>query len=140
MTLKYLSGVTLALLLGVCPLSNAQEVPAGYTSIDQYGQSDAVKVEEVKPAVPLDQQNLTYVVEPGASFRDTLESWLTRVEWQKLAWKLPPDTDFTLGARAEFTGDFVTVTKKFVNSLGSEAKFNVHFKKGNRLLVVEPGQ
>lgn len=137
MTLKPFPGVVLALLLGLSSFTHAQEAPDGYTSLDQYGQQDVKKVEDA-PAVPLDKQNLTYVVESGASFRETLDLWLERVGWQKLSWKLPADTDFTLGAHAEFTGDFITATSSFINSLGAEAKIRVHFKKGNRLMVVEP--
>jgi hypothetical protein len=57
---------------------------------------------------------------------------------QPLSWGLPEDTDFTLGANGEFPGDFITATRAFVKSLGSEAELKVHFNQGNLLVVVEP--
>lgn len=76
----------------------------------------------------------------GASLRATLEQWARQAGWQPLAWKLPEDTDFTLGASARFEGDFVTATRNFVASLGAEAELRVRFNQGNRLAVVEPLQ
>lgn len=137
MTPKNFSGVVLAFMLGFSAHAMAQEAPEGYTSLDQYGQ-EAPKKQEAAAEVPLDLQSRTYSVEFGASFRETLDAWLQQVGWQKLSWKLPPDTDFTLGGRGDFKGDFVTATTAFVNSLGKEAKIHVHFNKGNRLLVVSP--
>lgn len=76
----------------------------------------------------------------GASLRATLEQWARQAGWQPLAWKLPEDTDFTLGASARFEGDFITATRNFVASLGAEAELRVRFNQGNRLAVVEPLQ
>lgn len=72
--------------------------------------------------------------------RATLEQWARQAGWQPLAWKLPEDTDFTLGASARFEGDFITATRNFVASLGAEAELRVRFNQGNRLAVVEPLQ
>jgi len=76
----------------------------------------------------------------GASLRGTLEQWARQAGWQPLTWKLPEDTDFTLGASARFDGDFITATRNFVAALGSEAQLRVRFNQGNRLAVVEPLQ
>ncbi len=123
---------TLVLLVGGLPAAFAQKAPAGYLSLEQYD-SARQKPAEAKAAV-------VYEAVRGASLRATLERWAVQSGWQPLAWKLPEETDFTLGASARFEGDFLTATRAFVASLGPEAELRVRFNQGNRLVVVEPLQ
>ena len=126
---------TIALLVGASLPAAAQtapSAPSGYLSLEQYDQS---RQTEPKAAVPT-----VYEVVRGASLRATLERWALASGWQALAWKLPEETDFTLGAAARYEGDFVTATRAFINSLGPEAELRVRFNQGNRLVVVEPLQ
>lgn len=140
------------------PMSQAHLVPnqhAGTHQLPSLGNGSLANV----PTVPVHQpqgfvapapgvpQHLTggpgttlFDAVRGASLRATLEQWARQAGWQPLAWKLPDDTDFTLGASARFEGDFVTATRNFVAALGAEANLRVRFNQGNRLAVVEPMQ
>lgn len=124
--------VTLALLLGAVYPAAAQQAPSGYLSLDQY--------EQTRQPAPKATAPVVYEVVRGTSLRATLERWASISGWQPLAWKLPEETDFTLGASAKFEGDFITATRAFVASLGPEAELRVRFNQGNRLVVVEPLQ
>ncbi len=110
----------------------AQQPPSGYLSLEQY---ETATVKPATASVPV-----VYEAVRGASLRATLERWASLSGWQPLAWKLPEETDFTLGASARFEGDFVTATRAFVSALGPEAELRVRFNQGNRLVVVEPLQ
>lgn len=127
----------------------AQQAPVGYLSLDQYDKTrtsaqaaSSAKFETLAKGVAQDsvKSPVSYDVVRGASLRATLEQWAAMSGWQPLVWKLPEDTDFTLGGSAHFEGDFVTATRSFINSLGAEAELRVHFSQGNRLVVVEPLQ
>lgn len=119
-----------ALSAGSCLAQSAP--PSGYLSLDQYGQAKDSAV----PAVA--KPGALFEATRGASLRATLEKWVADAGWQPLAWKLPDETDFTLGASAKFQGDLVTATKAFIEALGPEAELRVRFNSGNRLVVVEP--
>jgi hypothetical protein len=130
MTHVSISGLVLALSLGCASLSHAQATPSGYTSLEGY--SENVGSADGSPAIP------EFKAERGASLRTTLELWAEQAGWQPLSWKLPEETDFTLGASHTFKGDFVSVTRAFVAALGPEAELRVAFNQGNLLMVVEP--
>jgi len=100
-------------LVGGLTSAHAQQAPSGYLSLEQYD-SARQKPAEAKASV-------VYEAVRGASLRATLEHWAALSGWQPLAWKLPEETDFTLGASARFEGDFITATRAFVASLGPEA-------------------
>lgn len=117
--------------MGCAAPAFAQAPPQGYIPLEQYGAPPDTAGQPVE--VPK-----VFEVVRGASLRATLERWAKESGWQPLSWGLPEATDFTLGADGQFSGDFITATRSFVNSLGSEAKLRVQFNQGNRLVVVEP--
>lgn len=94
-----------------------------------------VIVEAPKAEAPAQQE---FTVVRGDSLRATLERWSKQAGWQEIAWKLPEDSDFTLGANATFNADLVTATRAFVRALGIEAELRVRFSQGNKLMIVEP--
>lgn len=130
--MKKAAFATLALLVGGLTSAHAQQAPSGYLSLEQYDSARQKPTEAKASGV--------YEAVRGASLRATLERWASLSGWQPLAWKLPEETDFTLGASARFEGDFITATRAFVASLGPEAEMRVRFNQGNRLVVVEPMQ
>lgn len=127
------SGLVLAFAIGCMASALAQSAPTGYRSLDEPETTVATSQEAANPSAPN-----TYVAERGTSLRTTLEQWSKKAGWQPISWKLPEDLDFTLGAQGVFNGDFVTATRAFINSLGTEAELHVQFNQGNRLLVVGP--
>ena len=108
------------------PAMSQETPPKGYYSLDQ-----------LAPVVEQEAQNL-FVVKRGASFRLTLDEWAKKSGWQPIAWKLPEEFDLTLGADAEFSGDFITVTERLLKAIGSDLSIRIRFNKGNKLAVVEP--
>jgi hypothetical protein len=116
-----------ALAMGAALPAAAQTPPAGYVTLDQLPTAESQPV-----------ANGMYEAVTGASLRATLERWAKTSGWQPVVWKLPEDTDFTLGGSGRFEGDFITATRAFVDSLGPEADLRVRFNQGNRLVVVEP--
>lgn len=123
---------SLIFLTGGSLSAYAQQAPSGYLALDQY--------ETASPSGSAAPGSGVFEAVRGASLRATLEAWAVQAGWQPLAWKLPEDTDFTLGASARFDGDFATATRSFVSALGAEAEIRVRFNQGNRLAVVEPLQ
>ena len=107
--------------------------PAGYVTLDDYQAPRADTL--VKTPV-----NGLYEAVKGASLRATLQRWAHASGWQDIVWKLPEDTDFTLGATARFQGDFLSATRSLINALGSEANLRVKLHHANRVLVVEAAQ
>lgn len=103
--------------------------PEGYIPLEQYGPADATTAAKLGVAL--------YEAPRGASLRATLDKWASSAGWQPVVWKLPEETDFTLGASGRFEGDFVTASKALVNALGPEANLRVRFHHANRVLVVE---
>ena len=112
----------------------AQSVPpSGYVSLDEYNASRT----ETKVNTPVGG---VFEAIRGASLRATLQRWAQASGWQDVVWKLPGDTDFTLGATARFQGDFLSATRSLVNALGSEANLKVRIHHANRVFVVEAAQ
>lgn len=130
MTHVLLPRLALAIVFCFASFAHAQATPEGYLALDKFGETTS----------PAEATALVFTAERGASLRATLEQWAQKAGWQPISWKLPEDTDFTLGAAGTFNGDFVTATRAFVNALGSEADLRVHFNQGNRLMVVEPAK
>lgn len=126
--MKNLKTALLSLILSISSISafGQESPPKGYLSLDQ-----------LAPVIDKETQNI-FVVKRGASFRLTLDEWAKKSGWQPIAWKLPEEFDLTLGADAEFSGDFITVTERFIKALGSDLALRVRFNKGNKLAVVEP--
>ena len=115
-------------LLGVLLQASAfASPPKGYVPLDDY-------------AASLSGVNAVFEAYRGASLRETLQRWASAAGWQEVVWKLPADTDFTLGAAARFQGDFLSATRSLVNALGAEANLRVRFHHANRVVVVEGAQ
>jgi hypothetical protein len=114
-----------------CLTFNASAAPPGYLLLEQY---DANRLTTTTAAVP---PTLVYAALKGASLRATLEHWAQISGWQEVDWRLPPETDFTLGANGRYEGDFISVTKALVSSFGDEAKLRIHFHSGNKVVSVE---
>lgn len=110
--------------------------PPGYVPLEQYG---STRDGQRAPAPKTPSGDLFEAVR-GASLRATLDRWAQVSGWQPVVWKLPEDTDFTLGASGRFQGDFLSSTKALINALGPEANLRVKFHHANRVLVVEPMQ
>lgn len=116
-------------LLGVLLQASALAAspPSGYVSLDDYAASPS-------------GASAVFETYRGASLRETLQRWAQAAGWQEVVWKLPADTDFTLGAAARFQGDFLSATRSLVNALGAEANLRVRFHHANRVVVVEGAQ
>lgn len=134
---------------GAAVATNAKASPASALTASAPANASGAGVpttalpKETAPAVPASSSSkpaISYDAVRGASLRATLEQWAAISGWQPIVWKLPEDTDFTLGGSDHFEGDFVAATRSFINSLGAEAELRVHFSRGNRLVVVEPLQ
>ncbi|MDO8416468.1 MAG: TcpQ domain-containing protein [Agitococcus sp.] len=117
-------------LIGLNTLT-ATAAPPDYLPLEQYDASRLASASVKPPASAM------YVALKGASLRATLENWAQISGWQEVIWKLPPDTDFTLGATGRYEGDFVSVTKALVASFGEEAKLRVHFHGANKVVSVD---
>ena len=131
--MKHLFAVALSALALSTSCFAQSSPPNGYVSLDEY---QAARTETVV-RTPV---NGMYEAIRGASLRATLQRWARASEWQDIVWKLPDDTDFTLGATARFQGDFLSATRSLVNALGTEANLKIRIHHANRVIVVETAQ
>ena len=130
MTKSFLLFTGVALLSLSAFSANAQQ-SGEYVPLDKYDANRRAKTLNKQPA------SISYVALKGASLRATLEHWAKISVWQEVVWKLPADTDFTLGASGRYEGDFLSVTKELISSFGSEGKLRIQFHSANKVVSVE---
>lgn len=99
----------------------------GYTALDSY-------------VAPKTEDKRWFAAPSGASLRETLDRWAAHAGWKAIVWKLPEDTDFTMGQARRFDGDIEQAAQSLIDAIGVEASLSLHADKATKTLTVTAEQ
>jgi hypothetical protein len=99
----------------------------GYTALDRY-------------VAPKSEVKRWFAAPSGASLHETLDRWAAQAGWKAVVWKLPEDTDFTLGQARRFDGNVEQAAKSLIEAIGAEANLVLHADQATRTLTVTAEQ
>jgi len=99
----------------------------GYAALDRY-------------VAPKNVDKRWFFAPSGASLHETLDRWAAQAGWKAVTWRLPEDTDFTLGQARRFDGDVEQAAKSLIAAIGSEANLVLHADKTTQTLTLTAEQ